>query len=104
MLKSGTYSASSISFYLGTVTDVARRGTLFPFTNSWWNGSNVPGKKAENMTYIAGIHNYEAECRATMVEWKGFNVVGGAAPAKASEKSATVTTAEIDNVAVGVGA
>lgn len=27
--------------------------TLFPHTDSWWNGSNIPGKKAENMSYIA---------------------------------------------------
>ncbi|KAK4612125.1 FAD-binding monooxygenase acrE [Fulvia fulva] len=53
--------------------------TLFPFTESWWNGSNIPGKKAENMSYIAGINAYEAECRATMEGWKGFNVVAGKA-------------------------
>lgn len=49
--------------------------TLFPFTDSWWNGANVPGKKAENMTYIAGINAYEAQCRATMDGWKGFEIV-----------------------------
>ena len=48
--------------------------TLYPYTDSWWNGSNVPGKKAENMTYIGGIDNYEKQCRATMVGWKGFDV------------------------------
>lgn len=53
--------------------------TLFPFTDSWWNGSNIPGKKAENMTYVAGINSYEAQCRATMDGWKGFNVVSGKA-------------------------
>lgn len=49
--------------------------TLFPFTDSWWNGSNIPGKKAENMNYIAGINTYEQQCRATMDGWKGFDVV-----------------------------
>jgi hypothetical protein len=53
--------------------------TLYPYTNSWWNGSNIPGKKAENMTYIGGINNYEAQCRATMEGWKGFTVVGAQA-------------------------
>ncbi|KXT09552.1 hypothetical protein AC579_238 [Pseudocercospora musae] len=52
--------------------------TLFPFTDSWWNGSNIPGKKAENMSYIAGINMYEAQVRATMDGWKGFEVVGAA--------------------------
>ncbi|KAF2108347.1 hypothetical protein BDV96DRAFT_504619 [Lophiotrema nucula] len=50
--------------------------TLYPYTDSWWNGANVPGKKAENMTYIGGIDNYEKQCRATMVGWKGFVVEG----------------------------
>lgn len=49
-------------------------GTLFPFTSSWWTGGNIPGKKAENMTYIGGIDNYEKQCLATLDEWKGFEV------------------------------
>ena len=49
--------------------------TLFPFTSSWWNGGNIPGKKAEGMNYIGGIDQYEKECRATMDGWKGFDVV-----------------------------
>jgi len=53
----------------------ASRYTLFPFTNSWWNGSNIPGKKAQNMTYIGGIDNYEKQCREKMEGWKGFEVV-----------------------------
>lgn len=48
--------------------------TLFPFTDSWWNGANLPGKKAENQLYIAGINTYESQCRATMDGWKGFDV------------------------------
>ena len=54
--------------------------TLFPFTSSWWTGGNIPGKKAEPMTYIAGIDNYEKQCRATMDGWKGFEVVYGKVP------------------------
>ncbi|KAF2727248.1 FAD/NAD(P)-binding domain-containing protein [Polyplosphaeria fusca] len=49
--------------------------TLYPHTNSWWNASNIPGKKTQNMTYLGGINNYEAQCRATMDGWKGFKVV-----------------------------
>jgi hypothetical protein len=49
--------------------------TLFPCTSSWWTGGNIPGKKAEPMTYIGGINNYEKQCRATMDGWKGFEVV-----------------------------
>ncbi|CAO2654367.1 Nn.00g111000.m01.CDS01 [Neocucurbitaria sp. VM-36] len=53
--------------------------TLYPYTNSWWNTSNIPGKKAENQSYILGIDNYEKHCRSTMAEWKGFDVVGAKA-------------------------
>ncbi|KJX92210.1 cyclopentanone 1,2-monooxygenase like protein [Zymoseptoria brevis] len=49
--------------------------TLFPFTDSWWNGSNIPGKKKENMSYIGGIDNYEKEVRGAMDGWRGFEVV-----------------------------
>lgn len=48
--------------------------TLFPYTNSWWNTSNVPGKKAENQSYILGIANYEKECRENLAQWKGLEV------------------------------
>jgi hypothetical protein len=51
------------------------RYTLYPFTNSWWNGSNIPGKKTQNMTYIGGIDNYEKQCREKMEGWKGFEIV-----------------------------
>jgi hypothetical protein len=50
------------------------KDTLFPHTDSWWNTSNVPGKKAENQNYILGLHTYEATCREKMDGWKGFNV------------------------------
>lgn len=29
--------------------------TLVPQTSSWWNGSNIPGKKAEAMNYMMGM-------------------------------------------------
>jgi hypothetical protein len=53
--------------------------TLFPFTDSWWNTSNIPGKKAENQNYILGIDVYEAACREKMSGWQGFEVVGSKA-------------------------
>ncbi|KAH6644051.1 hypothetical protein C7974DRAFT_439275 [Boeremia exigua] len=48
--------------------------TLFPYTNSWWNTSNVPGKKAENQSYILGVHSYEQECRERLEKWQGFEI------------------------------
>lgn len=48
--------------------------TLFPYTNSWWNTSNVPGKKAENQSYVLGIETYERECREKFRGWEGFEI------------------------------
>lgn len=52
-------------------------GTLFPYTDSWWNGADVPGKKKEMIAYIAGIKHYEAKCRANIEGLQGFNMVAG---------------------------
>lgn len=49
--------------------------TLLPLTNSWWTGTNVPGKKAQALTYVGGIEMYEKTCRETMSGWKGFEVI-----------------------------
>lgn len=35
------------------------------------------------MTYIAGIDNYEVQCREKMAGWKGFEVVPAQAVASA---------------------
>jgi hypothetical protein len=59
--------------------DAVIKYTLYPYTNSWWNTSNIPGKKADNQTYILGIDNYEKQCRGTMAEWTGFDVVAAKA-------------------------
>jgi hypothetical protein len=49
--------------------------TLFPLTKSWYNGSNIPGKKVEPLNYIGGVHNYEKACRAALETWDGFELV-----------------------------
>jgi hypothetical protein len=48
--------------------------TLYPLTNSWWTGGNVPGKKPQMLTYCRGIREYEGQCRATLGGWKGYEV------------------------------
>ena len=82
-------TATTTSTETATTTEIATTTTGVPTTPSpappppsgpsppwsWWNGSNVPGKKAQNMTYIQGIQSYEAECRETLDGWKGFEVV-----------------------------
>lgn len=55
--------------------DAAAGQTLFPFTSSWWNRSNIPGRNAENLNHVAGIKVYEEQCRAALMDWKGFQIV-----------------------------
>jgi cation diffusion facilitator CzcD-associated flavoprotein CzcO len=43
--------------------------TLFPLTSSWWTGGNIPGKKAESLTYVLGIESYEKQCDETLEGW-----------------------------------
>lgn len=43
------------------------RQTLYPLTGSWWNGGNIPGKKAQCLTYTDGIAEYERVCRGFMM-------------------------------------
>lgn len=54
--------------------DAIARKTLFPETNSWWTGGNVPGKKVQMLTYILGLDQYEKECRDRLDRWEGFDV------------------------------
>jgi len=37
--------------------------TLFPGTNSWYMGANIPGKPRESLNYAGGIPRYVRECR-----------------------------------------
>lgn len=48
--------------------------TLFPLTNSWWTGGNIPGKKVQMLTYVLGIDKYEAQCRAVLDKVEGFDI------------------------------
>jgi len=47
---------------------------LVRFTNSWWNGGNVYGKKTQMLTFPAGIDLYEKMCREKLDGWTGFLV------------------------------
>ncbi|KAK0280507.1 hypothetical protein LTR35_008149 [Friedmanniomyces endolithicus] len=58
--------------------DAMSQMTLIRLTDSWWNGANIPGKKSENMVYVAGINTYEKQIREKMDGWQGFDVVTAA--------------------------
>lgn len=46
--------------------------TLFPLTNSWYMGANIPGKKREQLNYLAGLDVYEKACKEAQKQWTGF--------------------------------
>lgn len=56
------------------MVDKYSHATLFPLTNSWWTGGNIPGKKVQMLTYVLGIQQYEAQCREKMEQFEGFEV------------------------------
>ncbi|KAM3422156.1 hypothetical protein BST61_g2526 [Cercospora zeina] len=57
------------------IIDETSNQTLIPLTDSWWNGSNVPGKKKEFTAFLPGVAIYEQSCRDTLQDWRGWNVV-----------------------------
>ncbi|MFD4406039.1 flavin-containing monooxygenase [Nocardia sp. NPDC058499] len=57
-------------------------GTLFPTANSWYLGSNIPGKPRVFMPYIGGFGNYNTLCaEVAAAGYKGFALDGRAAAA-----------------------
>jgi cyclohexanone monooxygenase len=40
----------------------AAHGTLFPQANSWYMGSNIPGKPRVFLPYIGGVGPYRRKC------------------------------------------
>lgn len=48
--------------------------TLLIYTNSWYMGANVPGKRREFMLYMGGVKNWHDQCVAAAKDWEGFTV------------------------------
>jgi len=40
--------------------------SLFPFTNSWYMGANIPGKPREQLNFTGGLTLYSKECRESL--------------------------------------
>ena len=56
------------------VNEVADR-TLFPSANSWYMGSNIPGKPRVFLPYVGGFGNYRRICAEAVAEgYKGFTL------------------------------
>ncbi|KAK4936048.1 hypothetical protein LTR10_022998 [Elasticomyces elasticus] len=48
--------------------------TLFPLTDSWYMGANIPGKPREQLNFAGGFPMYEKEIRSALNGWTGFEV------------------------------
>ncbi|KIW92127.1 uncharacterized protein Z519_07111 [Cladophialophora bantiana CBS 173.52] len=49
--------------------------TLYPETNSWYMGANIPGKPREQLIYLAGLDVYDRSTKEALKTWHGFDVV-----------------------------
>ena len=55
------------------VNEVADK-TLFPTTNSWYMGANIPGKPRVFLPYVGGFGNYSVICDEVVADgYRGFN-------------------------------
>jgi hypothetical protein len=53
--------------------DLANK-TLVVETNSWYMGTNIPGKPRELLVYIGGIPAWHQACQESLKDWKSFDV------------------------------
>ncbi|OAP53740.1 hypothetical protein AYL99_12078 [Fonsecaea erecta] len=49
--------------------------TLYPETDSWFMGANIPGKPREQLIYLGGLNVYNKKISDALDGWKGFDVV-----------------------------
>jgi cyclohexanone monooxygenase len=72
------------------VHEVANK-TLFPGTNSWYTGANIPGKPRVFLPYIGGLGNYTTICEDVINDgYRGFDFSPAAAPPAIARPSAQV--------------
>lgn len=48
--------------------------TLYPLENSWYMGSNIPGKVREQMVYLGGVGTYNQKIHEALDDWTGFQL------------------------------
>jgi cation diffusion facilitator CzcD-associated flavoprotein CzcO len=49
--------------------------TLFPQTDSWYMGANIPGKPREQLNFTGGFPLYNKKIRSALEDWSGFEVL-----------------------------
>ena len=62
--------------------------TLYPHTNSWYTGSNVPGKPRVFMPYVGGIANYRRICDEVAADgYRGFRLEPALEPTRSAQSA-----------------
>jgi cyclohexanone monooxygenase/acetone monooxygenase len=55
--------------------DVTANATLISKTNSWYSGSNVPGKPRRVLSYTGGVGTYRQKCNEVAADgYAGFEM------------------------------
>lgn len=47
--------------------------TLYPKTESWYMGANIPGKRREPLIWLGGIQSWWKSCNESLEGWAGFH-------------------------------
>jgi hypothetical protein len=58
-----------------TVQGISNATLFTKAVSSWYMGSNIPGKKREQLNYIGGISGYMDACGDGTKDWSKFDVV-----------------------------
>ena len=57
-----------------SATMQAYQSLLHRETDSWWNGSNIPGKKKEPLMWLGGLQAWRRCCEDALKDWSKFVV------------------------------
>ena len=70
-LGAGEPTADSEEAWAAEVSGIAN-ATLFPRTDSWWTGANIPGKPRYFSAYLGGSLYYHRISEVTAKDYEGF--------------------------------
>jgi hypothetical protein len=54
------------------VFEISQR-TLYPKTDSWYMGANIPGKRREPLVWLGGMPSWWKCCTEALEKWDGFH-------------------------------
>lgn len=72
----------------GKLCTAAVESTLFPMTDSWYVGANVPGKSSTGLSYFGGIGNYRKHCAEAAASGYADFILAGRTMREGSPKAA----------------